>query len=79
MPQTDLRHFNATPAQQPADSEHRHTAWRELKADEMLSLSPTAQAWAAGFLPAGAAVLLVGVQAQGLPRSGRGVSPISRR
>jgi hypothetical protein len=73
MPQTDLRLFNATPANQPADSQHRHTAWRELTADEMLALSPTAQAWAAGFLPAGAAILLVGQQAQSPPpRSRRG-------
>ena len=57
MPQTDLRLFNATPANQPADREPRHKAWRELTDDEMLSLSPTAQAWAAGFLPAGAAIL----------------------
>jgi hypothetical protein len=57
MPQTDLRLFNATPAEQAADSEPRHKAWRELTDEEMLSLSPTAQAWAAGFLPAGAAIL----------------------
>ena len=38
----------------------------------MLALSPTAQAWAAGFLPAGAAVLLVGEQAQAPARSMRG-------
>jgi len=72
MPQTDLRLFNATPANQPADSEPRHTAWRELSDNEMLALSPTAQAWAAGFLPAGAAVLLVGERAQAPARSMRG-------
>ena len=72
MPQTDLRLFNATPANQPADSEPRHTAWRELSDNEMLALSPTAQGWAAGFLPAGAAVLLVGERAQAPARSMRG-------
>jgi hypothetical protein len=55
-PQADLRLFDATSAQ-PADNDPGHEAWRELTDNEMLSLSPTAQAWAAGFLPAGAAIL----------------------
>ena len=77
MPQTDLRLFNATPASQPADSPHKHKAWRGLTADDMLSLSPTAQASAAGFLPAGAAALMVGEQSTVGPRSGRGAGPLS--
>jgi hypothetical protein len=56
-PQACLRLFDATTAAQTADSDPGHEAWRELTDDEMLSLSPTAQAWAAGFLPAGAAIL----------------------
>ena len=68
MPQTDLRLFNATSAEHPADSEPRHKAWRELTDHELLSLSPTAQAWAAGFLPPGAAILPSDEAAPGRPR-----------
>ena len=68
MPQTDLRFFNATSAEHPADSEPRHKAWRELTDHELLSLSPTAQAWAAGFLPPGAAIVPSGEAASGRPR-----------
>ena len=57
MPRTDLRLFSATSAEHPADRKPSHKAWRELTDNEMLSLSPTAQAWAAGFLPPGAAIL----------------------
>jgi hypothetical protein len=57
IPQTNLRLFNAMFAEQQADREPRHKAWRELTDNEMLSLSPTAQARAAGFLPAGAVIL----------------------
>ena len=67
-PQTDLRLFNATSAAHPADTEPSHKAWRELTDDEMLSLSPTAQAWAAGFLPPGAAILPSGEAAPARPR-----------
>ena len=58
IPQTNLRLFNAMAAEQQADREPRHKAWRDCLNDEMLSLSPTAQAWAAGFLPVGAVILL---------------------
>ena len=79
MSQTDLRLFNATPAEQPADSEPRHTAWRELTDDEMLSLSPTAQAWAAGFLPAGLAILPSSESTSARQRFGRAGSSPRRR
>jgi hypothetical protein len=59
-PQRDLRLFDATTPEMKA-TRHIHCfhTWRELSPRELAKLSPVAQAWAAGFLPAGEAIPFV--------------------
>jgi hypothetical protein len=56
-PQSQLRAFDATPGQQPAYDMHDYDEWRELTDAELMALSPTFQAWIAGFLQPGTVVM----------------------
>lgn len=56
-PQSQVRAFDATPGQQPAYDMHDYDEWRELTDAELTALSPTFQAWIAGFLQPGAVVM----------------------
>ena len=61
VPQRDLRLFSCTESSLfPGEGGSRPERWRELTDDELRILSPLAQAWAAAFLPVGAAILPVG-------------------
>jgi hypothetical protein len=59
-PQQDLRLFDATTPEMRAPRDvHCFHAWRELSSRELAKLSPLAQSWVAGFLPAGQAIPFV--------------------
>lgn len=50
-PQRDLRLFDIRRSEEQPARAPQWLTWRELSTQELCRLSPTAQAWAAGFLP----------------------------